>query len=167
MQELLLNLPLHANARGRAFTTLSDSGYPLPVALAEHGQPLLVSVRLCKQGTFSVTPHLPHAAHAVKYSWHRNSLHCFPLMDYLSTPLQLCRTSGHIASPKQALLSPIFCLWLLRRLKRWWGSKCQVDKLHLQELPKAIKHKPVSSLFSTESPALAFCSVPSTCSCSQ
>lgn len=68
MQELLLYLPLHANAREGSFTTLLDSGYPLPVALAEHGEPLLASLRLCTQGAFSVTLHLPYTAHAAKYS---------------------------------------------------------------------------------------------------
>lgn len=93
-----------------------------------------------------------------------NSLHCFPLTDYRSTPFQLCSTSGHTAFPGQALLSPIFCLVLLRRLRRGWGSKYPVHKLHIQEFSEAVKHKRASS---TELPALAFCSLPSTCSYSQ
>lgn len=68
MQDLPFYLPLHTNARGDSSTTLLGLGYPLPVALAERGEPLLASVRLCTQGAFSVTLHLPHPAHAVKYS---------------------------------------------------------------------------------------------------
>lgn len=52
MQEPLLYLPLHTKSIKRSFTTLLDSGYPLPIALAEHGEPLLASVRLCTESIF-------------------------------------------------------------------------------------------------------------------
>lgn len=57
-----------------------------------------------------------------------NSLQCFPLMDYPSAPFQLCSTSGHTASPRQTLLSPVFYMLLLKGHQSWWRSRGPTDR---------------------------------------
>lgn len=77
---MLLHLPLHVNTTGGSFITLLDSGYTLPVALAELGKLLLDFVTFCTQWAL----HQPHAAQAVKYSWHHNRQFALFLFNRLS-----------------------------------------------------------------------------------